>query len=228
MKTRPLILMPMVTILMLLILAGDASAQQSRSSRFGRMAAQGATQDSEQVGQITGRERFLRHNRQRNAFVGRDRTEQSSFVGQQQASVTGQVPTSVEGRQARYQQNANINALRINESLPGIYQPRLAIGFSYLPRMSNEVGASISDVLNGSSRITRLGPLSVSIDDRIATLQGVVATDEDRRLAEVLARFEPGVSEVVNQLVVQPLAPLPAPVPAKPRRDEQKPAAHRS
>jgi osmotically-inducible protein OsmY len=37
---------------------------------------------------------------------------------------------------------------------------------------------------------------------RTVILQGQVATERDRSLAERMARFEPGVDRVVNELVV--------------------------
>ncbi|HUT89971.1 MAG TPA: BON domain-containing protein [Thermoguttaceae bacterium] len=45
-------------------------------------------------------------------------------------------------------------------------------------------------------------PLVVTIDDQTAILRGVVATDHDRVLAGHVARFEPGVLNVKNELEV--------------------------
>jgi hypothetical protein len=45
-------------------------------------------------------------------------------------------------------------------------------------------------------------PLDVTIDGQTAVLRGTVATDHDRRLAELVARFEPGVLQVKNELEV--------------------------
>jgi len=45
-------------------------------------------------------------------------------------------------------------------------------------------------------------PLEVTIDDQTAILRGVVATDHDRVLAGHVARFEPGVLNVKNELTV--------------------------
>ncbi len=43
-------------------------------------------------------------------------------------------------------------------------------------------------------------PLEVTIDDQTAILRGVVATDHDRVLAGHVARFEPGILNVENEL----------------------------
>ena len=55
------------------------------------------------------------------------------------------------------------------------------------------------------------GPITVNLVGQTAVLQGTVASDADRQLAEDLARLEPGVMAVQNDLAVVP-APLPAEV----------------
>jgi hypothetical protein len=52
-------------------------------------------------------------------------------------------------------------------------------------------------------------PLGVSIEHETAILRGVVAADYDRTLAGHLARFEPGVRNVKNELTVAPAASSP-------------------
>jgi hypothetical protein len=42
----------------------------------------------------------------------------------------------------------------------------------------------------------------VRIDRRRAVIEGSVSSDHQRRLAEIMARFEPGVDEVTNRLEV--------------------------
>lgn len=49
--------------------------------------------------------------------------------------------------------------------------------------------------------------VNVSMQGRTAVLSGVVASDSDRRMGELLLRLEPGVSSVDNQLVVSPPSP---------------------
>lgn len=68
-------------------------------------------------------------------------------------------------------------------------------------------------------RITRqlgpraLSPISAVYQGDTVTLQGRVAADSDRAVAEQIARFEPGVRRVVNQLSVEAPQPVPQPVP---------------
>ena len=56
--------------------------------------------------------------------------------------------------------------------------------------------------LEKSSWIQTRSPMEVSIEKGVATLRGVVATEDDRRLAERLARLEPRIRRIDNQLTV--------------------------
>ncbi len=54
--------------------------------------------------------------------------------------------------------------------------------------------------------IEALAPIQVSVENRIATLRGSVASADDRSRAELIASFEPGVDQVRNELTVQSLS----------------------
>jgi osmotically-inducible protein OsmY len=60
----------------------------------------------------------------------------------------------------------------------------------------------LRDVLRDRLR----GPLGVAIVHETAILRGTVASQYDRTLAGHLARFEPGVRNVKNELTVAPAA----------------------
>lgn len=183
--------------------ASPNSLKEKLTSRTSRAATGSASADGE-VGSISGAERFMRNRRRRTAFVGRDLNEMSSFVGEIQGSTSGNVRTAISGLRLRLQRNANLTTQRTNQASRGIYEPPLAIGFDVEPLAPAAQEATLEKLLNDSPRIHHVGPLSVTVDDRIATLAGVVASDEDRQLAEAYLRFEPSVSIVVNRLVVQP------------------------
>ena len=178
------------------------SLRDKLTRRTSRVATGRAAAD-EGVGNISGGERFLRDSRSKTAFVGRDLREMSGFVGELQGSTTGNVPSSVLSMRARLLRNANLTAQRTNEVPRGIYEPPLTIGFAVAPLAPATQAASLERLLNASSRIHHVGPLSVAVDGRTAMLEGVVASDEDRRLAEAYLRFEPSLSKVVNHLTIQ-------------------------
>jgi osmotically-inducible protein OsmY len=82
-----------------------------------------------------------------------------------------------------------------------------------LPRTQTTVSQALSAVLTKPGRIQALAPLVVSMRAQTAILQGTVASDHDRDLAEQLVRLEPGVAQVENNLIVAPPAAptLPSP-----------------
>jgi BON domain len=87
------------------------------------------------------------------------------------------------------------------------FQPTAAVN-APLPKLQN----SITKVPG----LTKLGPIEASLEGTTAVLRGRVATEADRQLAEGLARLEPGVGAVRNELVVGSAAatttePLPLP-----------------
>jgi hypothetical protein len=179
------------------------SLKDSLTSRSSTAATGAAVTDTD-VGSISGGERFIRKRRRRTAFVGRDLNEMSSFVGEIQGSTDGNVRTATSSLRVRLQRNANLTTQRTNQTTRGIYEPPMAIGFTVDAVAPAILEVSLEKLLNDSLRIHHVGLLSVEVDARTATLAGVVASDEDRQLAEAYLRFEPSLSKVVNRLKIQP------------------------
>ena len=63
-----------------------------------------------------------------------------------------------------------------------------------------------SKVSLGSSRVFQNAEIQVSASGRIVTLRGQVRSDRERKLAERIAKFEPGVDRVENLLTVAAIA----------------------
>jgi osmotically-inducible protein OsmY len=98
------------------------------------------------------------------------------------------------------------------------------VGFEYAPTTGTGVSSKLQARLAQSSRIQFLSPVEVALNGPTATLRGVVASEHSRALAEQLARLEPGIWSVQNELeVVAPasasepsLVPSLAPAPLPP------------
>ncbi|MHC4403258.1 MAG: BON domain-containing protein [Planctomycetota bacterium] len=73
---------------------------------------------------------------------------------------------------------------------------------------SVEPAVELASRLERCDRIQSRSPMDVSLEGGTAVLQGVVATDRDRALAEMLVRLEPGVRQVDNRLTLAPVAVL--------------------
>lgn len=174
-------------------------------------------------GTIEGSERFLRDNRGRRAFVGGDRSEQQGFVGSEQALGTGRVRTSVDSLREFRDRSGRINRPITSPAAGELYLPRLSIDFTANrltePLPTVEVQHHLKRYLEA-----RDGPsISVSVVNRRATLRGAVNAEEDASRLEILLSFEPGIDEIVNELVVVPpnevsptQAPKSAPIPPNP------------
>ncbi len=187
----------------------EAAAQLFGQRSFGRTPLRRA-QPSEQIGQISGSERFLRGNRRATDFVGRDSSERRSFVGVEQGAMQGRVRSAVSNlRPAREPSVNRPPAPPASRQQP--YPPRLTIDFRYTPRSTESVRSTLQRRLADSPGIKNLGPVEVRLENRTAILEGEVASEHDRVLAEQLARLEPGISQVRNLLrVAEPLEGVPA------------------
>ena len=210
----------LVILLALCCLLDNPSAQAQlfgRPRTVGRpLAGRSGPGSQQDAGTLRGSERFLRGNRGRAAFVGADQTEGQSFVGSQQARTSGTIVSSTAGLTPARDQSQQINRpLRVaaagNMNLPKI---TLHLG-DMSPAQSTGPQDSATTRVQMAMSLVSPEVISVSVIGRTAILRGVVRSDEERRFAETLASFEPGISSVRNLLRI-PDSPLPAPLPMPP------------
>lgn len=117
------------------------------------------------------------------------------------------------GGRSAFGQFGNFNQFNFgNQQQQGTIQPSLSLGFKPPMRapeqVTESVGARMQNVATrpvsrGLARPELKGVAAASSGEGVLTLSGKVPTPEARRLAENLARFEPGVRKVVNQLEVE-------------------------
>jgi len=70
------------------------------------------------------------------------------------------------------------------------------------PEFSSRTTDTVARLIEKAGRIRKLSPIRVTEQGDTLILRGRVATRADRDLAENLARLEPGVWNVRNELVV--------------------------
>ena len=152
-------------------------------------------------GTITGAERFVRGARQATDFIGTDSRDRRGFVGLSQSRARRTLP--VPPLQARPEPNVN-QAASPNESnsAAALYPSRLALSPELTVERPAEIQASLERRLRNSPRIRWTSPLELTVDGQTAILRGEVATSRDRELAAAWAEFEPGISDVQNDLTV--------------------------
>ncbi len=85
-----------------------------------------------------------------------------------------------------------------------VVRPRLRVGFTALQRSVMVINSSLSVRFEKlASRDTRLGGVSVSMNGPgVVTLTGEVASLDAKKMAAIMARLEPGVRTVRNELTV--------------------------
>jgi hypothetical protein len=89
-----------------------------------------------------------------------------------------------------------------SSATPRVVRPQQRIAFEYTPRPQSQVQASVATQFTRLQGVQFQG-VAVSMDEAgEVTLTGNVPTEDARKLAAVLARIEPGVRSVSNNLVV--------------------------
>ena len=145
--------------------------------------------------------RFMRQNRSSADFVGNDRQDQRGFVGNTQARRQGRVPAATESLRDR--QRTRVNQPAQVPSSSARYAPRLVARFAVNDRVivrSQQATQRALQRLNGTPELTAI---SVSVTNRVATLQGEVASAHQRALAELMTLFDPGIDRVQNELQIR-------------------------
>jgi len=98
------------------------------------------------------------------------------------------------------QQQAQKNA-RSTQQAQSQFRVPLRLGFQPQPVQSGSIGR-FERRMEKIPGLSRLGPIQATLEGRTAVLRGTVASEADRQLAEGLARLEPEVMAVRNELVV--------------------------
>lgn len=139
---------------------------------------------------------------------GQNRTGQNQFG----LGATGQAGRGATGRGRNPNQQNQQNMQGMNQGARGraggsntsTLRPQQRVAFDYAVPPSTETQVVLQNRFNS----VRTGPgikgLNVAFDDGVVTLRGNVDSEESRKLATMLARLEPGVRTVKDELVVQP------------------------
>jgi len=149
-------------------------------------------------------------------FVGASANSTSNLmtrVGTQGAVQAGRVNfgtlTSLmnQSRQNQFNQQQAQRAQRTASQPQGQFRIPLRLGFQPQAIAPQRIDVGFSDRLTRIPGLARVGRISASLEGRTAVLRGTVPTEADRQLAEGLARLEPEVIAVRNELVVGAPAP---------------------
>lgn len=192
---------------------GFGSAFGNNTGRAGTQQ-QGAGLINTNLGQNQGG--FVGRNDTAGRFVGNNQAGQQQIVGQNR---NGQMNRgNRNGGNNRGQQNNNQNFMQQQMGGNPAQQqrqvrPQLRLGFEYHPPAAAKLDTTLSTRFEKlTERLNtrgKFGDVRVTAEGQVVTLRGQVASENDRRVAGIMARMEPGVSSVQNELTVQ--APPKAP-----------------
>ena len=124
--------------------------------------------------------------------------QQSTFGGGQR--LNGGNASALNRQGGALNQNGDQPAPRPGAMRPAV-KPRLRIAFDY--PVATRTGTIVEQRLTGLNRRVIIDGLQVVVAAGTVTLQGTVNTENDRKVAEALARLEPGVRNVQNLLIVR-------------------------
>lgn len=185
--------------------AGQLFGNRQMGNPLARQRAAGGGEFAGNVGMVQGNERFIRGNRAASDFVGGGGRDAGGFVGQVNAANidASRVPTTL-GTPRQTNRAPQINRPVQRHRPNTLHFPPLELGFQPEPEQVQLLASTAEENL-GQSLVERFGSqIEVSVEGRTAILQGEVDSAASSRLAELMAGFEPGISEVRNQLQVRP------------------------
>jgi hypothetical protein len=145
---------------------------------------------------------------QRTGMVGQSNTRFTGLApaGGQQTTTQNQFQNRNNGR-GRGGQNQNQNQAGANNNQQQrTIRPQLVVGFTPPAPTADVVATRLSTRLQKIQRGGFKG-VTIEMDGRRAILRGEVSSDDDSRMAAMMARLEPGIRSVKNELVVKEPAP---------------------
>jgi osmotically-inducible protein OsmY len=91
------------------------------------------------------------------------------------------------------------------QAVKGVLRPQQRINFQYTPPATMVVATQIGTRFQGLERMPAMRSINVSpTPNGVVILRGKVGSEDHKKLAAAMARLEPGVREVRNELVVSP------------------------
>jgi hypothetical protein len=181
--------------------AGGAAATATQGSGAGSRTNTQSRMNSANEPQFNAGDGTVGSRIGRNAFVGQGDT---SFIG---ARDTAQMANGDFAPQFNAINDPSTSQRRVNSTTTNVkrVRPQQRISFEY-PK-ANLVRAQV-EMSQRFKRLKTVSGADTSISDEgVAVLTGTVVNDDARKLAEALARLEPGVRSVNNQLQVVPATP---------------------
>jgi len=157
--------------------------------------------------------RYMRGNREATDFVGKDSEGAGGFVGRQVGDAPAEIRSAIDDNlQVQSAPDANLSQAASGRRRTTMYQPRLSVDFDFARRRPAELNTRLTHRLESSLGLAETARVDVFVEGKTATLRGEVASERARKLARLMLLFEPGISNVENELIVtrRPSTPSPS------------------
>ena len=184
------------------VIFGVTHSSSAQAQLFGNVNLNPNRKTVDNALKVTGSERFA-GNREVGDFIGSGQA-QKGFIGATTGTGTESTVTTSAVTTLAEQVGPAVNTPRTRRSA-GIYDERLRVGFHYQRTAQNtERGTSIQQPQRALEAIALDRGLNAVITPKTATvrLQGQVPSEEQKKLVELVALFEPGIDHVENELTV--------------------------
>jgi osmotically-inducible protein OsmY len=134
-------------------------------------------------------------------FVGRTASDRQAIQG---GSGLGDFMSAMTGLANRGGQSNRGQQGRNSSRQERSVRIRLMADFDFPAKAAPVVSQDVSTRLTRAFSTRSPGPLAIRMEGRRAILEGTVASERDRDLAQRLALLEPGIDEVQNDLAIGP------------------------
>ncbi|MBS0264807.1 MAG: BON domain-containing protein [Planctomycetes bacterium] len=175
---------------------GAAGGQMGAAGQMGANGQQAGTMVGQRNTRLAGMgntaQNGANQNMNMNNRQGQNRNNAARRTGQQQGNQNGQSPTGSNMQNAR--------AVR----------PQMVVAFDHPAPTAVKTQTALTGRFTKLANKEQFKSIDIQMDGSVVVLRGEVASEKDVKLASILARMEPGVRTVQNELKV---ATADAPIP---------------
>ena len=215
----------LVCLAVAIITMGSAESSSAQSTLFNRGTTTGGTTGGGAGGGSAAGQQFQNSSRGADVTIDTDTASQgvntnfgTGFVGRSDNSgrFVGNQTAGQQGGSRGQQQFGNFGGSRANQfnsrntrnqfggsSSRRKIRARHVIGFSYKKRPKTMIQSSVTTRFSRLKRYPAISGIAIAMNDSgVLTLRGDVESESARKLAANLARLEPGVRNIQNELTV--------------------------
>ncbi len=185
--------------------SGSSSTSSGTSSGSGSGGGNSAAQTTIETGQIGAATPITRGAAIERTTTGANLINSNpDIIGGQSSGNTNQFANLFSQIGRSINQGGNFNQQGGRNTTRSTIRIPLRLGFAAKPISVPQFTAKFEGRIANLHGLSTIGPIRVTMEGSTAVLKGVVASEQDRQMAEGVALLEPEVETVRNELKVQP------------------------